>query len=184
MTTTCVSWATAAAISARYRLTASLFAAGQDERGSLALGRADRAEDPSRGPALISRRRRSCSSLHPAPGQQRLLTHAEFILPPQLYAGSSVHVAPDAQGSFFERGDGFGALTVTAWPGRELAVDRSASRLQGAASKEPTTALNPRPHRRLPAAGARRLQPPPVGPTATQPAGARTMLFPLFASRA
>ena len=60
-------------------------APGHDDAGSLAFGRADRSEDPCRGPALILRRTGAGATPCPAPGELGLLADTGFVLPPQLY---------------------------------------------------------------------------------------------------
>jgi hypothetical protein len=64
-------------------------AAGHDDAGGLALGRADRAEQPCRCPPLILGRRGAGAAPGPAPGELGLLTNAGLVLPPQLYRRSS-----------------------------------------------------------------------------------------------
>lgn len=64
-------------------------ATGHDDAGSLAFGGTDRAEQPSRGAALILWRGWPGATLRPAPGELGLLTDAGLVLPPQLYRRSS-----------------------------------------------------------------------------------------------
>lgn len=63
-------------------------AAGHDDACSLALGGADRTEDPCRGTPLIARSRGARAALGPAPGELGLLADPGFVLPPQLYGCS------------------------------------------------------------------------------------------------
>src|ERR1700760_2894606 len=60
-------------------------AAWQNEGGTFALSRTDRAEYIGRGGALIARRRWPGAALGPAPGDLVLLSDARFVLEPQLY---------------------------------------------------------------------------------------------------
>ncbi len=57
-----------------------------DDRRTLALGRADGAEEIGRGGPLILRRRGPGSAPRPAPGDRGLLPNAGFVLEPDLYA--------------------------------------------------------------------------------------------------
>jgi hypothetical protein len=71
-------------------------AARQNERGSLAFPRADRAEDIGRGGALVLRRARPCAALGPATGDRILLSDAGFVGEPDFYAaGVDALFAPD-----------------------------------------------------------------------------------------
>lgn len=63
-------------------------AAGHNDPGSLAFGRANWAEDPVRGSSLITRSRGACTAPRPAPNELGLLPDPGFILPPQLYGRS------------------------------------------------------------------------------------------------
>src|SRR6202167_5723553 len=65
-------------------------ASGQNERGALALGRADGAEDVGRAGALIARCRRPRAATGPSAGDLVLLSDPGFVLKPDLYglAGS------------------------------------------------------------------------------------------------
>ena len=58
---------------------------GQDERGSLALLGANRAEDIGRGGALVVWRRRARSALGPAPRDLVLLADARLVGEPYFY---------------------------------------------------------------------------------------------------
>ena len=68
-------------------------ATGHDDASALALGGADRPEDPGRGPALILGGRRPSPTPRPAAGELGLLADPGFILPPQLY-GCALGEAP------------------------------------------------------------------------------------------
>jgi len=60
-------------------------AGGQDERSSLALAGADRAEDIGGSGALIVRRRGPCAASCPAPGNLVLLPDPSLVRKPDLY---------------------------------------------------------------------------------------------------
>ena len=57
-------------------------AAGHNDACSLAFGRADRAEDPGRSPALVLWSQRAGAPLCPAAGEPGLLADPGFVLPP------------------------------------------------------------------------------------------------------
>jgi len=59
-------------------------AGGQDERGSLAISRADRAENIGRSGALIVRRRGPRAASCPAPGDLVLLPDPGLVCEPNL----------------------------------------------------------------------------------------------------
>lgn len=73
-------------------------AAGHDQAGALAFGRADCTKDIGGLGALIAGRRRSCSAPRPSSGDLVLLAHPRFILEPQFYFGAGRERGPD----FFE----------------------------------------------------------------------------------
>ena len=60
-------------------------ASGQDERGALALGGADGAEDVGRAGALVARRRGTRAAAGPSAGDLVLLSDPRLVLEPEFY---------------------------------------------------------------------------------------------------
>ena len=82
-------------------------AAGHDEAGALALGRADRPEDVGRGGALVLGGRGRVSALGPAPGERVLLADPGLVCEPDLYrlAADSLRDLRQAGGEVFLKAD-------------------------------------------------------------------------------
>ena len=70
-------------------------AAGQDEGGTLALGRAGGAEQIGRRRALVLGRRGAAAAPRPAPGDAILLPDLGFVLEPHLYPLARADVCRD-----------------------------------------------------------------------------------------
>ena len=100
-------------------------AAGHDEAGALALGRADRAEDVGPLGALVVRRARPRAAPGPAAGDLVLLPDPRLVLQPELYGRAGGKTRSDRRPppeGFFKLVRGLWILRVVPRPGGELGI--------------------------------------------------------------